>query len=281
MNWEHASFDDKDRISSIKAQLHHVLQSCSAFGRHYLPASEEDENAVISWVPEEKIMVGKWVESESGLVRPGLDISSKTLIFQRENAETSSLDIQGNSFAQLMMWLEGQAGESGLSVDKFSADLPYELPKYDTQKGSPFLLEDDEALEALLSLYHNAFLLCSNLRGKFSNVSEVRIWPHHFDLAISVKLKESGNADTSTYLGIGFSPGDDHYDEPYFYTNSWPFADDALLRDLSNGHWHIDDWVGGVLTLNELVEIKEGLQEEKVFGFYESSTSQLSSIILQ
>ena len=281
MTWDPATFLEKDRLNMVKVQLHHIVQSCAAFGRHFLPESAEDENAVISWIPEYRMMVGKWVESENGLIRAGLDATNKSLTFQVKDGPSTQLNLQGKTFAQLMMWLEGQAGEHGLAVDKFSADLPYEIPDFPSAKGQTFELEDDEALEAFLSLYGNAHHACSIMQTKFASTSDIRIWPHHFDIAISVKLKESGSPDTSTYLGLGFSPGDSHYHEPYFYTNSWPFADDALLHPLENGQWHIEDWVGGALTLSELAEINANFQEEKVVAFYLSSTTQLSSIILQ
>jgi hypothetical protein len=44
---------------------------------------------------------------------------------------------------------------------------------------------------------------------------------HHFDLATLTTLP-ARNADATGYVGVGLSPGDEYYDEPYFYVSVYP-----------------------------------------------------------
>ena len=62
----------------------------------------------------------------------------------------------------------------------------------------------------------------------------VRLWPHHFDVAI---LRNN--------LGVGFLAGDDAIDEPYWYVYNTPMPDP--LPPLTAGEWHRGEWTGAVL----------------------------------
>jgi hypothetical protein len=77
-------------------------------------------------------------------------------------------------------------------------------------------------------------------------------WPHHFDLAILTTLKRGANPDG--YLGVGLSPGDHYYDEPYFYVSVYPKPDDAQLPALPTiGHWHTYEFVAAVSPAHKIV----------------------------
>jgi hypothetical protein len=47
-------------------------------------------------------------------------------------------------------------------------------------------------------------------------VSEVQLWPEHFDCAV-----ELGSADEGRRASYGLSPGDDDHPEPYVYVSAW------------------------------------------------------------
>ena len=52
----------------------------------------------------------------------------------------------------------------------------------------------------------------------------VRCWPHHFDLDTLIYFDRKEPVRT---MGVGFSPGDEYYDEPYFYVSIYPAPDVA------------------------------------------------------
>ena len=68
------------------------------------------------------------------------------------------------------------------------------------------------------------------------------------------------------------SPGDDSYDEPYFYVTPWPAPTDITLASLAGGgRWHIEDWTGAVLTANALTASRPEEQVEQAVKFLESA----------
>jgi hypothetical protein len=83
--------------------------------------------------------------------------------------------------------------------------------------------------------------------------SDVRCWPHHFDLAtlISFSTRET---DVTGYVGAGLSPGDEYYDEPYFYVSVYPRPDSAALpRRPKLGHWHTHAFTAAVAPAHQIV----------------------------
>jgi hypothetical protein len=81
----------------------------------------------------------------------------------------------------------------------------------------------------------------------------LRCWPHHFDIATYVSL-EAGDPETARAMGVGMSPGDESYDQPYFYVNPWPHLDSSELPDPpAPGHWHTDGYVGLIATAEEVL----------------------------
>ena len=76
----------------------------------------------------------------------------------------------------------------------------------------------------------------------------MRCWPHHFDLATLVSVPGGAPGDART-IGVGLSPGDGSYAEPYFYVTPWPSPDSPALPELPAGaDWHRTGWFGAVLT---------------------------------
>src|SRR5690606_13713074 len=62
------------------------------------------------------------------------------------------------------------------------------------------------------------------------DVSEIQLWPEHFDVAL-----------TADRVNYGASPGDDEHDEPYIYVAPWetrtgPFWNEPFGASLSRPH---------------------------------------------
>jgi len=81
--------------------------------------------------------------------------------------------------------------------------------------------------------------------------SNVRCWPHYFDLATLASFP-TRNADATGYVGAGLSPGDEY--EPYFYVSVYPQPDSAALPRLPKlGHWHTHEFTAAVVPAHQIV----------------------------
>lgn len=88
-------------------------------------------------------------------------------------------------------------------------------------------------------------------------ITEVWIWPEHFDLAT-----EAGDGEAKASYGV--SPGDHAHDEPYFYVSAWGRI------DRSNRFWNDPAFNGASLAYREVREV------EAVVEFFMNGHSALS-----
>ena len=262
----------------VRDQCHQAIQNVAAVGRSFLPESKEDENANLEWDANLQRLVGRWVETEDVTFRSSISISEFTVFLVSEDFETiSSFELQDKTQTDVMVWLERQLGELGFEFSKINLAYPYKIPEYPMAKGKPFHVTNMVASRELSRLYHNTdFLLNDFLKG-FEETSEIKCWPHHFDIAGRIILLNTGDPSTTRSIGVGMSPGDQYYSEPYFYVSPWPYPSKALPSlEPTLGHWHDHDWIGAVLPISK-IDHMDLIQDQRrtVLNFFQKSVESL------
>jgi hypothetical protein len=107
--------------------------------------------------------------------------------------------------------------------------------------------------------------------------SDVRCWPHHFDLATLISFPTRGT-DVIGYLGAGLSPGDGYYDEPYFYVSVSPKPDSAALPRVPKlGHWHTYEFTAAVAPAHQIVAANN--QKDEVDEFLRAAVDVAIKIL--
>jgi hypothetical protein len=110
---------------------------------------------------------------------------------------------------------------------------------------------------------------------------EVRCWPHHFDVATLLTLDDAPG-ESARSIGIGMSPGDASYDEPYFYVTPWPYpsAKTELPQLEGGGIWHTHGWTGAVLRGTTLADaVDTPAQLAQVTAFVDSALRACRSVL--
>jgi hypothetical protein len=169
-----------------------------------------------------------------------------------------------------------------LAPESLDAPLPYELPshrvaqagRYDAGQLAPSLAE-------LAAWYANAAATLRAIRqtllARGLRAAEVRCWPHHFDLDCLTVIGD-GPAYAVPTMGAGFSPGDHHYDEPYFYISLYPRPDLALLPELPPpGHWHTEDFLAALLPASRIVAMDD--REAETAECLEIAADQILTVL--
>ena len=142
--------------------------------------------------------------------------------------------LQGKTLQQGLRWLGEQLG-TPLEL------LPHELPRRDIEK--PFACHGAE--QQILEWFQMGAALLASAVEK-SDGGEVRLWPHHFDIAALVELEPEAEPETARSINVGLSPGDASYAEPYWYVTPWP-KPTAALPTLGRGAWHEQGFTAAVL----------------------------------
>ena len=265
-HWHTLGVDDPNALQQAREQCHHAVQLLGIAGRCMLPADPSDASANLGWLDSKGLLASRPFGGEVQY-SAALSLSELTLyLIDQEYEVVQSFALAGQSFAAAYNWLKSAIDTLGLDTGRFSKELPYALPDFGRDEQTPFALQEVEVMQELDDYFYNAAGLLDVVTGAIAVAGDARCWPHHFDLATLITLEANDNPEKAVTIGFGMSPGDEKFNEPYFYCTPWPYPDPEKveLPELAGGgQWHTDGWVGAVLTASSLRQASEAAQQAR------------------
>lgn len=211
-----------------------------------------DSHTSLAWDAEMAALLGQPL---AGGVRIGLRMGVYELVLTTKK-RCDALPLAAKSDAEVGAWLDAKLAEEGLKPAS-GVKLPYEMPPTLFARAA----EEVPHFAALSLWFAAAADVLEELRKKYRRhkpgPGPVRCWPHHFDIAFLVALEE-GPAESARAIGIGVSPGDGYYAQPYLYVSPYPKPDTENLPALPpGGRWHTKDFFGAVATGIDLLALPD------------------------
>ncbi len=279
MEWTpYNGLSDED-YAKVRSNVHVAIQNIAAIGRVYLPKSEEDQNAVLTWIPGYWRFAGMWIDGNKKF-RSSISLKDFNIyLVDRTVKVLSQYPLFEKTHRQVMVWLEEQILSLGLGSKEITLDMPYEIkelkkaPKYKFEKLPVALFYE------FGKIYHNTQNVLLRLEKHFPNPSAINIWPEKCNISLSFTLKDTGELATNTRLFAGLSPGDEYFDKPYFYVSTIPFVEVEEFEGLSKGLWYSEDWTGAILNYSKAEEQENPAQF--VLDFYIESLTRLAKKLLR
>lgn len=180
-------------------------------------------------------------------LRAGLRLESLTVELQEDGQQAQTLSLSGRTLSEGFDWLNETIRKNG-PLEKRIERAELTLPKHPLENGEPFHTNEANALTALARWFGAAHDTLEAARRDIPNVRNVYHWPHHFDIAALVVLDPDKPFEDTRSIGLGLSPGDGNYAEPYWYVQPWPYPKVEQLPALEgDGTWHTKDFVSAVL----------------------------------
>ncbi len=270
-------------LPDARLQLHHSAQILAAIGKYLLPERADDSHTSLIWLPAQQSLAGEPLGKQGrirGALRP-MDFS--LLLLSGDRGVANQLKLDGKTLSDALAWVKDQLRAQGIDSDPLSLKVHYEIPHHPVKDGQAFCMQPAEAFAELGKYFGNAHLLLSELQNSYANVSAIRCWPHHFDIAMLITVVENEDPEKAKSIGVGLSPGDGGYSMPYFYVTPWPYPDPnkiALPTLDGNGRWHTEGWVGAILPADRIVTAaSSGQQVEQVRNFLNSAINASQTLI--
>ena len=248
-------------LAEARLQAHYAVQWVTRAARANLPAEDDDSHSNLGWDAARGALVSHHMAGSDGPVRVGLEIAGMVLHADCKSAGSGELPLNGHSNIEAGAWLDERLNICGLQPAG-QVRLPYDLEDHALGQGAGFTVGAHTGEFAELAAWFDAAAdVLETVRATLGHISPgpspVRCWPHHFDIATLLSL-EAGDPETARSIGIGMSPGDGTYGEPYFYINPWPhLAADDLPELPPPGHWHTEGFVGAVATGTEVLTLTD------------------------
>ena len=247
-DWRSPAEVSTPRLTDTRLQVHHAAQAMAAFGQTFLQARDDDSHRSMTWDS-----AAERFRSEPADDGTRVELSFRPLALHvvPGSGTPTSLRLMGTTMKTMKAWLERAIPDAtGWPAQPVSWP-DYDMPDHAVLHGRPFE-PLPRAQHALVAWYTNADALLRELVSTEESASPLRVWPHHFDIASLVTIASEGS-DTPSTVGVGLSPGDGSYADPYFYVLPWPKPEVETLPDFEGpGHWHTDGWVGLVLPTSAL-----------------------------
>jgi hypothetical protein len=167
--------------------------------------------------------------------RARLELASLTLRVGQD-----SLALAGKTVAEAARWLSGELGTE--------LQFPsWDLPAGPAAAFGPFGSTAAERA-SLVHWYAASHALLAGFTPGVGTASDIRVWPHHFDIALLVTLQaHPSDPEASRTVGLGMTPGDGGIPMPYLYVTPWPYPSVRATPPLPAGRWNVEGWYGAVL----------------------------------
>jgi hypothetical protein len=250
------------RLSEARLQAHYAAQWLARAARAYVAPRPDDAHTNLGWNDAQGALATHALPGGGSV---GLKISELTLVLWDQVGNADALPLDSRRDADVREWLGARLRETGLDPDALDAVSPYRMPAHRIASGAPYATAGlADALSELAAWYGDADLALAAARQRVLarglQAPPVRCWPHRFDLDSLIEL---GGGRT---VGLGFCPGDEYYDEPYFYVSCYPPPDVAGLSSLPlNGHWHTHHFTAAIALARNVVTAKDQRAESAAF----------------
>jgi hypothetical protein len=281
-DWQFIGKVQSQELTESRLQLHYEIQFIAAAGAALAEPLPDYSHTSLDWNPTLEVFVGCAIRAAQPF-QVALDPTSLTIILlDQQNQTLASQPLHGSTLAAGLSWLQQEITKMGTDGSKieFLDYPPDDFPDHALAHGGTFNASLELALSDLTDYYANTDQLLQDIIAQYEDASAMHLWPHHCDLALLIMLPGLKDGHPLT-VGVGLSPGDASYDEPYWYVSPYPYPDPTRLPDLDGGgFWHTQHWVGAVLRAAQVTEqANADGQQQQVESFLNSALNASISLL--
>lgn len=246
MNWQAMGAVAPRSLSDARLELHYAALILGSTAHTVLDPVEDDSHANLGLDTQHRSLHTRPLGAEGEL---HLELLTMKLVLRDGTRVRDQFPLAGQTVAGGLAWVGAHLGATPIAIEpRQYSDFPD--PQHALARGERFGSPAEAQLAELTRWFENGWVLFEELRRMHPPLGELRIWPHHFDLGVLLPLDAGGERT----LGLGLSPGDKHYDQPYLYCSPYPAPPKGADKpELSVGHWHTRGFLSAVATAEELL----------------------------
>ncbi len=267
------------KLADARLSVHWASQLPAAVAAAVLPHRDDYAHTNLGWDSATGALLSRALGEERA-VYAGLRVRDLSWVVVENGEVVASLDADGKTLAQGQAWFAESVGKvSGTGIPSFPL-FEHDMPAAAVEGGGVFDAKGQAAERAELALWiANAHFVLERFVRDDGAASQVRLWPHHFDLASLITLVQHEDAEQAKSVNVGFSFGDGSFDQPYAYVSPWPYPTDRNETPaLVHGAWQTDGFFAAVATGEVLVEGGEG-QSQRTEQFLAQASNQSRAML--
>ncbi len=235
---------------NMTTQMHLAAQYLAAAGISFLEKKDDDSHTNLGFSSEE----GNMFTHPLNLEGDSLSLNYQNFSLDwNSNASKTSLKLDGTTHKEIVQWITQKAIEANIK-NSFKYDLHYELPYPTITNDFTFKLTNVSRLRELTDFRILAQFTLETFLENQQLQSDIRVWPHHFDIGAFASLKDKAGFA----IGLGLAIPDSMINDYYFYISGYKGHDgvDTLgFKTLTHGEWRNDSFKGATLPITGVDEI--------------------------
>lgn len=228
----------------MEKMVYLAAQYLAAAGISFLDPKEDDSHTNLAFSGKTGIL------SSRALNKAGVCLSLNYNTFSLEwigADEQYLLPLNGRTHPAVLTWIASHSKKLGMRAS-YHYTFHYEFP-YDITDTFTFALLDAERLAQLRNHRTLAQNALEAVLEEQHLISEIRIWPHHFDTGAYATLKK----DSGIAVGLGLAVPDTLCTDHYFYISGYQGGkaiDPRHFSPLSRGNWLYTGFQGAILPVS-------------------------------
>jgi hypothetical protein len=259
-------------LTDSRVQLHYAIQFMAATGMALLDAQPDGSQMTLDWSADLKGLIGQRIPGVHPCYLALDPVSLTSQILDDQHQAIASLPLIGKTLELALDWHKGELTKLGVDTDPIAfLSYPDDFPDHPLAHGAAFDAGDEAGRRAIAAYFAATRPQLQAIAASQAGASPIHIWPHHFDMATLITL--TGEGEAAKTAGVGLSPGDDGYDQPYWYVTPWPYSAKESLPSLSAGGWHTEGWVGAILLADEVGDPTSVATQQTVKTFLTGAVS--------
>jgi hypothetical protein len=272
--WENLGEVPPPSLVDARLTLHWAAQIVAAAGATWLERRPDDSHAAMTWLGSLRALAG---EPLAGVRAALLFEDLRLAVIGPDDRLLDAYPLANRTLADGLRWLANALARVHHAKERELVRPGHDMPDHSVATGGRFANPAPAALRELARWYANADRLLADV-ARTPGASPLRCWPHHFDIATLITLDTTLSSEHARSIGVGLSPGDSSYGEPYWYVTPWPYPERGQGR-LPVGHWHTRGWFGAVLTAAELLNAEPAAQEMRARAFVDAATKEYRRLL--
>jgi len=247
-------------LVEVRNLVHRAAQWPARAARANLSAVPDDSHSAFTWDASHAALLSRVLPAKGGGVRVGIRIARLELIITSGNNVADAFQLDGRTDPAAGAWIDSKLQALGLKPAG-DVKLPYELPDHPAGGRPHELGKLGRELGELSRWFGGPAEVLEEFAAKLAGLrpgpGPMLCWPHHFDMATLVRL-DAGGGEAAHSVGVGVSPGDEFYAQPYVYVSPRPPFEGENLPELPPpGRWHTKGFFGAVATGEEILAMKD------------------------
>jgi hypothetical protein len=267
-------------LEAARLELHWAVQAVGMVGKQLLEPAPDHSHGSLEWLDEVAALAGQPLPDGSRVaLRPA---SQELLVLKGVDEVSDRLELRSHTFEAAAAWVHDRLLKRSEVVREadWAPLAPAGLPDAPVGHGAPFS-RATSAHEELARWFGNMNGALRLFADREPEASQVRGWPHHFDLATLISLDAEAQPEEARSVSLGLSPGDGSIAEPYLYVLPWPAPDPGTLPPLEGGgSWVTEGWVGAALAGSDLVASGDAAEQAAAaMAFFESGLARSRELL--